>query len=313
MEKVEKIRKSKLKQLLLGILSVGGLFVSINSYADTSNITQETLTYDQGQLSINNNAFSTLSYAMAGDKSSQKSHVTQRLMILKSIALRVGQQYGYAKQLEYLQQQINGKSSSLDQVFNFNFVLSYANQDSPAINIVPPVILKASNYINQDVQKGKKGVESISIADVHYTIYQNAHFVTTVPSWRDYLIKEIPAPQVVSDTILPKDQSESSAWQSNLELGWKLGIKQANQEMDYRINQLSRDFNGMILYLKLYKQGKVNAPMVAYMKQSVVGNDDSMSVNQQIYRLTSKSALITNPNQWKFTPQKTIAEVNNAE
>lgn len=307
------MENSKLKQLLFGILSVGGLFVSINSYADTSNITQETLTYDQGQLSINNNAFSTLSHAMAGDKSSQTTHVTQRLMILKSIALRVGQQYGYAKQLEYLQQQINGKSSSLDQVFNFNFVLSYANQDSPAINIVPPVILKASNYIDQETRTGKKdkkGVESISIADVHYTIYQNAYFVTTVPSWRDYLIKEIPAPQVVSDAILPKDQSESSAWQSNLDLGWKLGIKQANQEMDYRINQLSRDFNGMILYLKLYKQGKVNAPMVAYMKQSVVGNDDSMSVNQQIYRLTSKSALITNPNKWKFTPQQTLEEAN---
>ena len=147
---------------------------------------------------------------------------------------------------------------------------------------------------------------SITIADVHYVIYRNVRFVTTVPSWRNYLMKEIPKPEVVSDSILPKDANESKAWQQNIDLGWSLGIKQANQEMEYRINQLSRDFNGMVLYLKLYRQGKVNAPVVAYLKQSVVGDGSSMSVNQQIYRLKAQPELITDPKQWKFTPQTSL-------
>ncbi|MBK2125657.1 type IV secretory system conjugative DNA transfer family protein [Fangia hongkongensis] len=305
-----RLRRQKIRQFLTGALCVSGLVVATNTYADSSNITRQTVDYTQGQINVSNNAFNTLSYAMAEESSSERNHITQRLMMLKSIALRVGQQYGYAKQLEHLQHQINNKSASLDQIFNFNFILSYANYNRPAINILPPVILKANRYIDQSNQRG---IDTISISDVHYSIYSNARFVTTVPSWRDYLIKEIPAPEVVSDRILPKDANESLAWQSNLKLGWKLGIQQANQEMEYRINQLSRDYNGMILYLKLYKQGKVNAPDVAYMKQSVVGDNDSMSVNQQIYRLTAQSTLVTNPNQWKFTPQKTLAEVNNAK
>ncbi len=301
---------AKPRKCLPGLVTVLGVLLSGVSFADSSNtssITRATVNYDQGQITVNDNAFNALSHAMAADTTEQSNHVTQRLMILKSIALRLGQQYGYAKQLEYLQDQIQAKASSLDQVFNFNFILSYANRGSPAINVVPPVILKVSDFVQQD------NLTSITIADVHYVIYRNVHFVTTVPSWRDYLVKEIPKPEGVSDSILPKDANESKGWQQNIDLGWSLGIKQANQEMEYRINQLSRDFNGMVLYLKLYRQGKVNAPVVAYLKQSVVGDGSSMSVNQQIYRLKAQPELISDPKQWKFTPQKAIAEVNHGE
>ncbi|WP_203249726.1 type IV secretory system conjugative DNA transfer family protein [Cysteiniphilum marinum] len=295
------------KRCVLSIVVCSGVMHSSMGFAsgesnrgNTSKLTSETVSYTQGQVEINDNAFNSLSYAKASDSTAQNNHTTMRLMALKSIALRIGQQYGYAKQLQYLQDQITSKAPSLDQVFNFNFILSYANRDSPAINIVPPVILKASDFVQQD------NLASITIADVHYVIYRNVQIVTTVPSWRDYLIKAIAVPEVVSDSILPKDDNESQAWQQNIQLGWQLGIKQANQEMTYRINQLSRDFNGMVLYLMLYRQGKVNAPDVAYLKQSVVGDGSSMSVNQQVYRLKTQSEFISDPTQWSFTPQTSL-------
>ena len=227
-------------------------------------------------------------------------HVTRRDTMLKSLGVRSGMQFGYQKQLINLQDKISKQSNYLDQIFNFNFILSYANKNSPAINLLPPVMLIADNYVQSNNSK------MVTISKVNYQIFSQASLVSVVPSWKDYLIKEIPQPEAITGNLLPHDSHEQVVWKDAIKLGWKLGIKQANQEMDYRINSLNRDYNGMLLYVKLLQLGKVVSPYVAYSHQSVVGDKENMSVNQNIYRITNDSALVLNPNKWKFQTESSI-------
>jgi defect-in-organelle-trafficking protein DotC len=168
------------------------------------------------------------------------------------------------------------------------------------VNILPPVLLKANNYILDE------GGRAIVISKHHYRLYSQAKLVTVVPSWSDYLISSIPAPKPVVKAYLPHNDNEKVVWSSGIQHGWLLGIKQANQEMDYRINRLNRDYNGMITYLKLLDEGKVSAPYIAYTHQSVIGNNEAMSVNQNVYRITSNAKLVVNPKNWKFVSQEKI-------
>ncbi len=270
-------------------LSATASFADLNSQLTTST--------NNGQVTINANALSVL---QGSEATKIDHHLVKREMILRSYGLRVGQQFGYGQQLQYLQSKIEKKNGELNKIFNFKFILSYANENSPAINILPPVLLKAQNFVQNE------NGQAILISDQHYTLYSQARLVTVVPTWRDYLIHAIPKPQEVTQGFLPHDASEQKVWAKSLEDGWKLGIHQGNEEMEYRINRLSRDYNGMVTYLKLLNEGKVSAPYVAYTHQSVVGNGEAMSVNQNVFRITTQSQLITNPKQWKFLSQEKI-------
>jgi defect-in-organelle-trafficking protein DotC len=252
---------------------------------------------EDGRAVISANAINNLKNAKAEKFNAE---VKNRNRILRYHGLQVGQQYGFALQLEHLQDALDTSTGSLNDIFNFNFILSYANEGSPAVNILPPVLLKAQNYIES------QGGQSISIAHEHFTLFRQASLVTVVPTWRDYLIKAIPMPQEIPNAYLPHDELEQTIWQEAIDSGLILGIKQADEEMTYRINLLDRDFNGMLTYLRLQDAGKVTSPYVAYAHQSVVGNGQAMSVNQDVYRITSKSKLIINPNKWDFQPQDKI-------
>lgn len=270
--------------------------ICVMGFADNINSQLTTVNKD-GSVEINTNALTSLTNAKAQDID---HHQKQRSAILTANGLRVGQQFGFAMELKYLQKKLEKASGALNQIFNFNFILSYANQGSPAVNILPPVLLSAQNYVEG------QGQQAISIANDHYTLYRQASLVTVVPSWRDYLIQAIPIPENVPNAYLPHDSDEQTIWRDAVDKGVKLGVQQAVNEMNYRINLLDRDYNGMLTYLRLLDAGKVSSPYIAYTHQSVVGNSQAMSVNQDVYRITSHSKLITNPNRWKFLGQEKI-------
>jgi defect-in-organelle-trafficking protein DotC len=169
------------------------------------------------------------------------------------------------------------------------------------------VILKSNNYVQGDYQS-----KSITISDQYYQLYANARLVTVVPSWRSYLIHPVSAPEKIASWLLPHDSSEQLVWKDAFNAGWGLGVKQANQEMNYRISLLNRDFNGMLTYLRLYAENKVSSPFIAYSQNSVSANNSKteMSVNNHIYRITTPAQLNSNPTDWAFKPQLDLSSVN---
>ncbi|GGF92415.1 MULTISPECIES: type IV secretory system conjugative DNA transfer family protein [Cysteiniphilum] len=285
------------------LLVSSALFFS-QSFAQTNDLYNTTVLHDNGQTQISSNAYSVM--LNASSSGNQENLPSARDMGIKSNALRSGQQYGYADQLQYLQKRILKEANALDKIFNFTWLLSYASGGSPVVNVLPPVILKSNNYVQGDYQ-GK----SISISDQYYQLYANARLVTVVPSWRSYLIHPVSAPEKIASWLLPHDSGEQAVWKEAFNTGWGLGVKQANQEMNYRISLLNRDFNGMLTYLRLYAEDKVSSPFIAYSQNSVSANNNrtEMSVNNHVYRITTPAQLNSNPNEWAFKPQQELMSI----
>lgn len=274
------------------------IYAGLCGISQADEMYQAAVQQNDGQVVIKNNAYAAMLNATGTSKENLPS---ARDMGIKSNGLRSGQQFGYADQLQYLQDCIQQKSASLDKIFNFKWLLGYASEGSPVVNVLPPVILKSHNY----VQGGNKG-RSITISDQYYQLYANARLVTVMPDWRDYLIHPIPAPEKIASWLLPQDSSEQGVWKTSFNAGWGLGVKQADEEMSYRISLLNRDFNGMLTYLRLYAEDKVSSPFVAYSQKSVSGDQTKMSINNRIYRITTPASLNTNPDDWKFQSQMTL-------
>ena len=222
---------------------------------------------------------------------------------IKSEAVRIGAQYGFADESQRLQKEVETKVSQLDKIYDFGAVMQYANPNSAVINLLPPVIVLSNNY----VQSGQDG-RYLKISNNLYRIVRNAKIVTATPSWRDYLIMPVYAPNQPVKSLLPKNAAEKKIWKAGFKLGWGIGVKQADAEMTTRVHRLGRDFNGMLNYLILYKKGQVSSPYVAYKNTPVIGGKKEVSINNQIYQITAPAQLNTNVQSWQVTPEEKIKQ-----
>ncbi len=210
-----------------------------------------------------------------------------RLEGIKEAALGYGARSGLARRSYEIVQVLYNNQELLDRVFNFNALILDGN-------VMPPVLSEAHNALKQP------DGDTVRIADAVYRIEKQASFVTTPPSWREYLVREYRyAVDVPADLLLPKSDGEKKVWQQYMQLGWDTGVRQANAIFEQSLNRLERDFKGIILYRSLLSKGMIGKPYVAESNLGVTGDGSSMSVNDRIFRITAKPALETNPAVWK--------------
>lgn len=205
---------------------------------------------------------------------------------LKDVATSLGAQSGLHWRSEQINSQLTEKSKTLDQTYDFEQLLL-------PHNVLPPVLSEAHQTLNLD------GPDTIRLADVTYEIESQAKFVTTVPTWRDYLWMDYPKPPKPDSGILPHNSKEIDIWRKATEEGWNKGIEQANQIYSDNLSRLERDYKGMVLYRTLRAQNIVSAPFVSRTELGVTGGGESMNVNDQVLRITALPALEPNSTRWQ--------------
>ena len=140
---------------------------------------------------------------------------------------------------------------------------------------------------------------SIRLDSKTYKIIQQARFVTTPPTWRDYLYMDFSPPNVPSKSLLPESQDEAKVWNAYLKKGWIQGTDQANDIFRSNLDRMKRDFLGMVLYRKLLEQHMVSSPFVAQTSLGVTGDANEIHINDQVLRITAPSALQTDASKWQ--------------
>lgn len=205
---------------------------------------------------------------------------------LKEAAMSVGAQGALGKRSVEIDAMLTKNSRYLDQIFNFNSLMLPKN-------VLPPVLLEGDNTLNL------ADSTTIRISDKMYTIAQQAKFVTVPPTWHDYLWMSFPKPDAPDNSLLPKNSTEEAVWKKNVALGWKQGAEQANNIFGDNVARLKRDYEGMILYHELVNQNMISVPYVASTKLGVTGGGGSMTVNDQVQRLTDLPTLNANSQYWK--------------
>lgn len=198
--------------------------------------------------------------------------------------------YGAQSALAFYGSRFNAQlelvAPQLDQVYNFNrFILSN--------NVLPPVLRQSRKEMVAD------NYESLRLADRTIQILKPAQFVTTPPSWRDYLFISIQRPDLPDERLWPKTADEYAQWVKTVNTGWTQGRQQMMDLAVQKLSLLKQDYTGIILYHELLAQNMVSEPMVGRDKLGVTGDKSSLRLNDQVLRITARSDLNVKPNSWK--------------
>lgn len=233
--------------------------------------------------------------AMANNKYT-RNHKKQKMgkireMALKETALSLGAQAGLAARAKIIDEQLTKQARNLDTIYDFNsLVLEH--------NILPPVLLEGRNTLNLG------DAQSIRVSDRTYKVAKQAHFVTTPPTWRQYLWLDYVKPEVPNSTLLPKTKIEKQIWCIYTAKGWKNGIDQANTILEENIARVKEDFGGMILYRKLLAMNMVSPPYVSHTDLGVTGDASEIHIDDRVLRITALPALNVNSSEWKAAVAK---------
>lgn len=222
---------------------------------------------------------------------SQKSQTSKAVSSIRNDALRetamsLGAQSALAQRAKLINAQLTQNEANLDRIFNFNLLLLDHN-------VLPPVLERGDNSLNLD------GDNAIRIVDRTYKIVSQARFVTTPPTWRDYLWLGYTQPDVPDGSLLPHTSDERKMWAKYTEIGWQQGLVQGNIIFAQNLARLKRDYSGMILYRTLLAQNMVSPPFVARTNLGITGDSNNLRINDQVLRITALPALKQNSKLWR--------------
>lgn len=214
-----------------------------------------------------------------------------RQMALKETALSLGAQAGLAWRAKIIDEQLIKQSRTLDAIYDFNSLVLENN-------ILPPVLLEGRNTLNL------ADAQTIRISDRSYKVAKQAHFVTTPPTWRQYLWLDYVKPEYPNYTLLPRTKIEKKIWCTFTAKGWRNGVDQANTILEENIARIKEDFSGMILYRKLLAMNMVSPPYVSHTDLGITGDASEIHIDDRVLRITALPALNLNSEQWKAAVAK---------
>ncbi|OGT54487.1 MAG: hypothetical protein A3F43_04060 [Gammaproteobacteria bacterium RIFCSPHIGHO2_12_FULL_42_10] len=209
-----------------------------------------------------------------------------RSKALSDTAMSLGAQGSLAWASEQMNAKLNEDRKYLDSIFNFNvLVLNHG--------VMPPVLEQGDNTLNL------ADPNTIRVADRSYKIITQAHFATTPPNWRDYLLQTYSKPTLPDKTLLPKNFDEQKIWRQSAKEGWQKGIEQSYSIFQQNLARLKRDYRGMILYRKLLEEHMISPPFVSRTSLGVTGDSENMNINDQVLRIVALPALQTSSEHWQ--------------
>ncbi|PJD95099.1 MAG: type IV secretion system protein DotC [Legionella sp.] len=214
-----------------------------------------------------------------------------REMALKETALSLGAQSGLAWRAKIIDEALVKQTRNLDTIYDFNaLVLEH--------NVLPPVLLEGRHTLNL------ADTQSIRVSDRTYKVAKQARFITTPPTWRQYLWMDYTKPEAPNLFLLPKNKIEKEIWCIYTAKGWKNGVEQANTILEESQARLKEDFSGMILYRKLLAMNMVSPPYVSHTDLGVTGDESEIRIDDRVLRITALPALNTNSDQWRAAVAK---------
>lgn len=225
-----------------------------------------------------------------------------RFEALKEMAMTVGSQGGLARRSEVINHNLKKEEKRLFEVFNFNAMVLKDN-------VLPPVLEEGQYALHLDND------ETIRLANRVYRIVAPPRFVTAPPIWRDYLWMNYTKPDIPDKpAFLPRSKRERELWNKYVRIGWKNGVRQANDIFEANLNRLKRDYEGMALYRVLLRQNMVTPPYVAKTDLGITGDENEMRIDDKVLRISATSKLNLQGKTWKpviYNPKKDIPSLDN--
>lgn len=219
----------------------------------------------------------------------------KRYAAMRDAAMTVGAQHGYIEEMNRIRRQLVVEEKVWDDLFAFKDLMRIASAGENSLYFLPAVIHESEQVTSRSDDHNR-----ILVSGQYYEIIKRERLVTNPPDWREYLLIDIPvdASKPVG-ALLPKTPTEQAYWANHVEDGWKAGVLQANSEMLARIRHMGSDYIGMIKYVRLVAEGKIEPSFVASATQNLVNQGSSMHLNQKTFAITSPAVFNGNVRDWK--------------
>ena len=212
----------------------------------------------------------------ATDSALKAPYADLRIKAIRDAAEAVGAQHGMIWESGRINEELNAQSRLLDRIYNFApFML-----DSGMV--VPPVIEQAQSEWTGDAQAARR------IA-VQYNIIAPARISPVPPNWRDWLLMPSMQAMQPDPSLLPRTDAERAVWASAVREGWDAGVAQADASFEVNLHRLQRDMMGMLLFLRLERQGIVSAPILNRGQPTIEVSGHRLAIGQTTFRIEAGS------------------------
>ncbi len=210
---------------------------------------------------------------------------------LREAGFSYGARGGLASRTYEIRQELDGRASYLDKIFDFRQLLIPAES---GLLIEPPIISESLDALNIE----KEGL-SAAVSDKVYNIGRNARIVSAARTWRAYLEREWDAVDPPPDILRPINREEREKWNDYVSRGWAEGVAQADEIFQEDLNKLTADYRGMVRYRMLLAQGMVSPPYALQIDRGVTGGGNEMRVGDRALSITGLPSLKSDTNEWQ--------------
>jgi defect-in-organelle-trafficking protein DotC len=211
---------------------------------------------------------------------------------MEEAALSYGARGGLAWRTYQIRQDIDARKAYMDKVFDFRGLLIPAPS---GLLIEPPVITEQDDAMTCP----DCAPTAAAVADRVYEINKEARFVNAPRHWRNYLEREWGEVTPPPDMLRPANDKERKEWIEWVDKGWKKGIQQADEIFQDDLNQLLRDYRGMVRYRMLLAQGMITPPYAVQLDRGVTSNRSEMRVGDREVHITVLPEFNTETRTWK--------------
>lgn len=212
-----------------------------------------------------------------------------RWQLLTEAGKTMGFRGGKAQRAWELTQALNARESTLNALYDFRPLISPEGW-------LPPVIDEAQDvaHITPD---------QIRTSSKVWTIIRPERFVSNPPGWRTWLLRGLAttATPGTEGLVTPENSTQRTVWENALKKGWQEGRENADLTLQANMNQLTRDYRGMMLYALLWRQGMISRPQVSDQQQTVTGTGNTLITGDRIRRLKTPASFELQKSRWRPT------------
>lgn len=218
-----------------------------------------------------------------------------RWQMLTDAGKTLGFRGGKAQRAWELIQALNARESTLNALYDFRPLISPEGW-------LPPVVDEAQDvaHITPD---------QIRTSSKVWTIIRPERFVSNPPDWRKWLLRGLATTATPGSEglVVPEDSTQRRVWEEALSKGWQEGRDNADMTLEANMNQLTRDYRGMMLYSLLWRQGMISRPEVSDQQQTVTGTGQKLVTGDRVRRLKTHAEFELQKSRWRpaINAQKT--------
>jgi defect in organelle trafficking protein DotC len=209
---------------------------------------------------------------------------------LRDSALALGAQAGLARKSFQINAMLERHELQLNRIYQLQRLAITAPNGSI---VMPPIVTESVDHyrVSGDGQVA-------SSADALYRIVAPGRIVTTMPNWRDYLVRNWETAELPPPEILPKTPEERTVWRRFVAEGWKQGLAQSEAIFEADLARLERDVEGMVRYRALVAQGIISEMYFGAADRGITGGGNELTIGDRVVRITVPARLNEQFDTW---------------